>query len=464
MNRSTKSLVATIVVGIAVVPLMLAQPAILSDPNYKEGFGKDTTGGAGQQTCNVTSGAATGAGTFDSCFSGNLSNKTITFSVPTFTLPGAKYINSNVTIDGCAGGANGVFMDTNGPNKPHLVIEGRASNVIVRCINFLGLGTPNSHAAEFDNLTVDGTGGLVSNIFIDRVTSMQGSDGALDITGNVQNVTVQRSLFYGTAKTMLIKYGGLSNISLHHNVFTRNGERNPQIKGDVKSIDLVNNVVHQNDVPNYPDGTGVSPYGTLFRCGGPASDSPGNQAANVVSSAYVGAAAGLGFMDDGCSDYSGLYLAGNYCSPASNCAASPKTTPNAIPATYAVTTLPVDQLKTEMLPYVGSPNRSALDQQRLDAVAAALPAPAPSPSPSATPTPNPSPTVCPSPLPSPSCPPPVCPSPSPCPSCPPPPIPTVVSSSCTQPRVTPSSCGASCPPGAALQIVVDRGTCTIYVR
>jgi hypothetical protein len=51
----------------------------------------------------------------------------------------------------------------------------------------------------------------------------------------------------------------------------------------------------------------------------------------------------------------------------------PWNTPNTIPAGYQITTLPVTQLKSQMLPYVGAPNRTGLNQQRINEVAAQLP-------------------------------------------------------------------------------------------
>src|SRR5262249_22593376 len=162
-----------------------------SDPDYKEGFGKDTTGGAGYPTYIVTSSAATGPGSFYQAFQPGdfVSNKTIVFAVSTFTIPSGLHIGSNVTTAGMANGMNGVTMDATANAKRTLVIEDPASNIIVRGINFRSTGTPNSGVAEFDLLTIDGTNGQsISNIFIDRCTFMQASDGAIDLTGNILNV------------------------------------------------------------------------------------------------------------------------------------------------------------------------------------------------------------------------------------------------------------------------------------
>jgi pectate lyase len=359
----------------------------VSDPNYREGFGQDATGGAGYPVYIVTSSAATGAGTFYQAFQPGdyVSNKTIVFAVPTVTLPSSMHIGSNVTIDGMANGMNGVTMNATADAKRNLVIEDPASNIIIRGINFRSTGTPNSGVTEFDLLTVDGTNGSsISNLFIDRCTFMQASDGALDITGNVSSVTVQRSLFYNNAITSLIKYGTRQNLSIHHNVFTHNGERNPQVKGDMRLLDFVNNVIDINagDVTNYPDGTPTDPYGLRIWNANSTSDSPGNVTINVTANAHMGNRGLIDLITDSGASAAGVFIGSdNFCSPPSNCPASPRTTPNAVPTASAVTTLTVDQFASQMLPYVGAPNRTALDQQRLDEVAAALPVLSPPPAP-----------------------------------------------------------------------------------
>jgi hypothetical protein len=339
----------------------------------------------------VTSSAATGPGSFSQAFQpgDRLSNRTVLFAVSSVTLPSSMRIGSNVTIDGLGNGMNGVTMVATADAKRGLVIEDPASNIIIRGINFRSTGTPQSGVAEFDLVTMDGGNGQsISHVLIDRCTFMQASDGALDITGDVSHVTVQRSLFYDNAITMLIKYGTRQNISLHHNVFVHNGERNPQVKGDVRLLEFVNNVVYINpgDVTHYPDGSPTSPYGLLIWNAARSSDSPGNATVNVVGGAHLGAAGGIALRTDQGASAAGIYLAGNYCLPASNCPASPRASPNVVPPAYAVTTLPVDRLKQDMLPHVGAPNRTALDQQRLADVAALLPGPDGSGTPPAAPT------------------------------------------------------------------------------
>jgi hypothetical protein len=328
-----------------------------------QGYGKDATGGAGQSVCTVTSSAASGAGSFDSCLSQG-ANRTIQFAVASVAAGTSKYLRSNTTIDGCANGQNGVTIDSSGGTGRSVIIEGPTSNVIVRCIRFVGSGTTSEGS---DLLSLDGTGGQISRVAVDRSSFISSPDGALDITGDVSDLTVQKSLFYGTALTQLIKYDTRMRISLHHNVYTAGGERNPQIKGDATKIDFVSNVVNANTLT-------ADSYGTLLSNGNSSSDSAGNVQINVVANAYVGTNGNLKITTESGASAAGIYIApNNYCSPASNCPASPASTPFTVAAGYEVTPTLPGCMVANMLPAVGAPNRSATDTQRINAVAAALP-------------------------------------------------------------------------------------------
>jgi hypothetical protein len=202
---------------------------------------------------------------------------------------------------------------------------------------------------------------------VDRSTFIASPDGALDITGDVSDVTVQNSLFYGTTLTQLIKYYTRMRISLHHNVYTAGGERNPQIKGDATKFDFVSNVVHANTLT-------ADSYGTLLWNGNSSSDSPGNIQINMVANAYVGTNGTIAITTDSGASPSGIYIASNnYCSPSSNCPSSPSSAPFTVDAGYGVTPTLPGCMVANMLPTVGSPNRTATDTLKINAVAAALP-------------------------------------------------------------------------------------------
>ncbi len=360
--------------GIRPACALLSALLAASSPAFAaiEGYGKGATGGAGGSVCTVTSSAEQGAGTFDSCVRKG-GNQTIQFAVSSATVYTTSYLRSNTTLDGCTNGRSGVTLNQPANKKRSVVIEGPASNVVVRCIRFQGSGPRHSgYSVVADLLSLDGTGGQVSKVVVDRCTFVGSTDGALDITGGVSDVTASWSLFYGTPLTQLVKYGTRQRISLHHNVYTAGGERNPQIKGNARDIDFVSNAVYNETITSDGVGGSFSPYGTRLWNAGSGSDSPGNVKANLRSSFYGGANARLAIQTESGASAAAIYIASdNVC--AGGCPSSPASTANAVTAGYAVTATPVRCMASQMLPAVGSPNRTATDQSKLAAVIAALP-------------------------------------------------------------------------------------------
>ena len=318
-----------------------------------EGYGKNAQGGAGKPVCVVRS-------NIDECFHpGNrVTNKTIVFATDTVSPPpGNRYIGSNVTLDGCAWGRNGVTIKQPGDAKRAIIIEGPASNVVVRCIRFEGQvgGKRPGAKTESDLLALDGTNGIVSEVLVDRVTTVGANDGALDITGNVSDVTVQRTLIYGTPKAQLIKYGSRRRISLHHNVYIGNGERNPQIHGDAQEIDFVSNIVDECSITKDGVGNGFSPYGLRIE------HIQGTVVANVVDNF-------LGCRSQIIGSGGRIYTSGNAGLGAFEGNADE---PNPVPSAFAINPTPVEDLAST-LGNVGSPNRTPDDESRLNAVTVAL--------------------------------------------------------------------------------------------
>ncbi|HEY6553742.1 MAG TPA: Calx-beta domain-containing protein, partial [Vicinamibacteria bacterium] len=169
------------------------------------------------------------------------------------------------------------------------------------------------------------------------------------------------------------KYNSRRRISIHHNVYTANGERNPQIKGDAQNIDFVSNVVYNNLPLLDPEsGTNFSPYGTRLWNANSASDSPGNVTGNFRSNAWIDPHGELEIQTEPGASAAGIYLADNYCKPGP-CPGSPASSPLAVPVVNSIIPTAPGLMRTQLLPTVGSPNRAALDQTRIDQVAAALP-------------------------------------------------------------------------------------------
>jgi hypothetical protein len=350
-----------------------ATPGPPSLPSSVEGYGASATGGAGGSVCTVTTSAESGPGSLESCLDrgGNL---TVQFGVSSTTLASTTYLSNNLTIDGCANGQNGVTILQPADRHRALVIEGPATNFVLRCLRFQGTGkvAPNL-LTEFDLLGMDATEGPISRVLVDRCTFVGASDGATDLVGDVTDVTVQRCLYYDSALTMLVKYGTRQRISIHHNVFTHGTERNPQIHGDARDIVFVSNVVHDSIPRRDAEGGGTySPYGTRFHSSSDRDEGVGDVQVIARANAWLGADSQPEIRIDPGRSPAGIFLADNLCSPGP-CPGSPASAPVfTVPTAYDVTVTPIEQLKA-MVATVGAPTRTSLDQTRLDAVAAALP-------------------------------------------------------------------------------------------
>jgi hypothetical protein len=318
-----------------------------------QGYGKDVRGGAGKPVCVVRSNV-------DECFQpGNrATDRTIVFAAASVSgPPGFRYIGSNVTLDGCARGQSGVTIRQPADAKRGIIVEGPASNVVVRCIRFEGKvgGKQPGATTEFDLFAIDGDEGPVSHVLVDRVTVVGSTDGALDITGDVSDVTVQRSLIYGTPLAQLIKYGQRRHLSLHHNVYAGNGERNPQIRGDVQDVDFVSNVVVDCSITHDGLGNQFAPYGLrIDHTDGPVS-------LNVVSN-FLGCPTQV----EGGGGH--VYASGN---AGPGAFAGSTSAPNPVPRDATVTPTPVGDLAAS-LSFVGSPNRTSADRARLESTGAQI--------------------------------------------------------------------------------------------
>ena len=112
-------------------------------------------------------------------------------------------------------------------------------------------------------------------------------DSGPDIWADVNDVTIQWSFFYASLHPTTVSATTGANmvrqrISMHHNVYAVNGERNPQLRGDVRTFDYVNNVVY--GWGSMPQSNVNSGYGIMVR------NEPGEpqvNGLNVVNNAFV---------------------------------------------------------------------------------------------------------------------------------------------------------------------------------
>ena len=221
-----------------------------------EGFGTHTPGGSGGVPYVVTSLADAGPGTLRDAVA--VSNRYITFDVTgTVALASAvSVVGEFITLDGrgspvtitAAGALIGPLLNLRGCN-----------DVVVRNIRIRD--NPDVNAG--DNLRIwDGA----YNVVIDHCSFRRAGDGNIDISDSAHDITVQWSILGDTVKNSLIRTG-LTNISLHHNLFVAGDERNPQLD-NAEFVDMVNNVIYG----------WATNYGTRIRNG---------STANVVANYYI---------------------------------------------------------------------------------------------------------------------------------------------------------------------------------
>jgi hypothetical protein len=185
-----------------------------------QGFGASTPGGTGQPIVRVTNLNDSGPGSLRDAVAKGY--RTIVFDVAgEIVLQNHLYVYGPfVTIDGFSAPAPGITLKNFG-----LIIRGNrgGNNMIVR-----GL--------RIRNATIDGIQIATSahNILIENVSVSGSADGNLDITESSHDITVAWSLFaapIGESKNSLIKYNP-SRVTLHHNIFVKGRQRNPQIRVD----------------------------------------------------------------------------------------------------------------------------------------------------------------------------------------------------------------------------------------
>lgn len=204
-----------------------------------EGFGATTPGGSGRAIVRVTNLNDSGPGSLRNAVSQG--NRTVVFDVAGEIAVKEKFIDVTgafITIDGFTAPPPGITLKNGG-----IRISGEkgAHDIVVR-----GIRVRN---AVKDGIQISLN---AYNVVIDHVSIHNSGDGNLDITTHAHDVTVSWSIFAepaGTQKNMLISKNP-SRVTLHHNLFVKARQRNPQVKIDDAgtpatdtTVDMRNNLV-----------------------------------------------------------------------------------------------------------------------------------------------------------------------------------------------------------------------------
>ena len=295
LRRGSDSGLLPLLVLSAAIALSGSGRAVAQSP---EGFGQNTTGGLGKPVVHVTNlldntpGQPVIAGSIRAAVHG--SNRIVVFDVGGIIILNSKLdmrSQSNVTIDGATAPPPGITLRLD-------QFEIRDShNIIVRHIRLRD---------TFDKDDI--TPGFIaykdcSDIWFDHLSASRISDESIGVFGGSlgegapKDVTVSWSLIFDAlhqaggplppshGKGLLISGEGngdanvpltgdfADRVTVHHNIFSNNPERNPQSSGNVHTpnpmplVDIRNNIVH-----NWID------YGTRIR---------GSSTGNVVKNIYL---------------------------------------------------------------------------------------------------------------------------------------------------------------------------------
>ena len=277
-----------------------------------QGFGANTLGGEGLTVYRVTNLNNSGPGSLRDALS--QPNRHIVFDVAGVVAVSSRlYVaGANITIDGFTAPSPGITIKNYG-----LFIDGArgAHNVIVRGLR---VQIVNNQATVEDGIAIHGT----SNVVIDHVSVRGATDENIGIN-NARDVTISWSLLAEplSSHAMLI-VNRASRISVHHNLFVKAQQRNPQVSyGDGSNglhdpdttLDMRNNLVWDwgagygtrirygarvNAINNVHASNGGDAEDALIVCKGVSSDADCDNSSSNIAQAYVaGNVSGDGLTD-----------------------------------------------------------------------------------------------------------------------------------------------------------------------
>lgn len=216
-----------------------------------EGFGSKTTGGRGGRVIEISNLNDSGPGSLREAINAE-EPRTIVFRVAgTIELESPlEIIHPYLTIAGQTAPGGGITIKNN-VNNNECAIHVRTHDVIIRYIR--SRPGPSTNKTEDDD-AIDIFGDDVYNIIVDHSSFSWAVDEVVSTWYGARDITIQWSIISEGLKCsshkegchsmgLLIGSKGSGNISIHHNLFAHNNERNPLIKTS-GLVDLVNNVIY----------------------------------------------------------------------------------------------------------------------------------------------------------------------------------------------------------------------------
>lgn len=380
-------------VGVCAVAVL----TFLGTPSARayEGYGAVSVGGAGGDVYHVTTLADSGAGSLRNGILNRSGPRTIVFDVAgTITMQSTIAIKiPYLTIDGSTAPSPGITIKQSS-SLPQFIIAG-THDIIITHLRFQGLygsgAQPQNNAGI---IGIDGDSGpdrVSQRIVLDHLTIRNSVDAGPDIWGEARDVSLSWCLImYSWHPTTISHYPSpyqtRQRISLHHNVYAKNNDRNPQVRADVRDFDMVNNIIYgwghfdgdgqgtriRNDkgepkvnaniINNYWVPTRNPSWALIYGLNPGADSTEGRSGGGTPAQGTVLTNTAMGK----------LYVAGNHLPPENQDHYSTIASPLPVPASAQVTTWPADQLKFRVLPAVGMMYRLADEQAIIDELSAKM--------------------------------------------------------------------------------------------
>ncbi|MGF0118616.1 fibronectin type III domain-containing protein [Promicromonospora sp. Marseille-Q5078] len=247
---------AALAVAVPAAPASAGYDALPAFPGA-EGFGYAATGGRGGEVYHVTSKELTGPGTFhDALTTAGDVPRTIVFEIAgDVAIPQIVVRDKHgITIAGQTAPGDGVTITGN------TIRFVESSDIVIRNMRFR-LGSASTDDAMYIEDSQD--------VIVDHSSFSWAGDEVLSIKSKdyddprSKNITVQWSIM--SEGRLTHSMGGLvemNTISMHHNLYAHNNDRNPKTKG---VMDFVNNVVYNwGDFPYVAGGeSGTKGYGNV---------------------------------------------------------------------------------------------------------------------------------------------------------------------------------------------------------